>query len=42
MATPPTDLFTQPDETALWRTVLVRKGPEWRLLADEPEETGEN
>jgi putative transcriptional regulator len=42
VATPPTDLFTQPDETALWRTVLVRKGPEWRLLTDEPEETGEN
>jgi putative transcriptional regulator len=39
---PPTDLFTQPGDASLWRTVLMGKGSEWRLLADEPEETGNN
>jgi putative transcriptional regulator len=42
ISSPPTDLFAQPGDRALWRTVLIRKGAEWRLLADEPEETGEN
>jgi hypothetical protein len=26
----------------LWRELLAREGAEWRLLADEPEETGRN
>jgi putative transcriptional regulator len=39
---PPTDLFSRPGDADLWRTVLMGKGAEWRLLADEPEETGTN
>lgn len=33
----PEDLLTQRPSEALWRTVLGRVGPEWRLLADEPD-----
>jgi hypothetical protein len=29
-------------DASLWRTLLAREGAEWRLLADEPEETGQN
>jgi putative transcriptional regulator len=42
VVSPPTDLFTQPGDKELWRTVLGSKGDEWHLLADEPEETGNN
>jgi putative transcriptional regulator len=42
VAQPPADLFNEPGRPDLWRNVLLRAGPEWRLLADEPEETGEN
>ena len=38
----PEDLLTQPATDALWRSVLGREGPEWRLLADEPEHPEEN
>lgn len=39
---PPADLLSQPPGTALWRKILIREGPEWRLLANEPDEPGEN
>ena len=42
VAPPPPDLFTQPGDAALWRRVLSGQGAEWRLLADEPDEAGEN
>ncbi|HVW20204.1 MAG TPA: YqgE/AlgH family protein [Opitutaceae bacterium] len=42
VAQPPPDLFAQPGDKGLWRSVLLRAGPEWQLLADEPEEPGEN
>ena len=42
VVSPPTDLFSKPGDGKLWRDVLASKGPEWRLLADEPEETGTN
>ena len=42
IAQPPPDLFSREGDQQLWRTVLLRAGPEWRLLADEPEEPGEN
>ncbi len=38
----PTDLFSQPMDETLWRTLLVREGAEWQLLADEPDEPGKN
>lgn len=42
IAPPPPDLFTQPGDPALWRRVLMGQGTEWRLLAEEPDEAGEN
>jgi putative transcriptional regulator len=42
VAPPPADLFTQPGDVGLWRKVLTTQGPEWRLLADEPEAAEEN
>jgi putative transcriptional regulator len=42
VAPPPPDLFTQPGDAALWRRVLAGQGTEWRLLAEEPDEAGEN
>ena len=38
----PDDLLTQASDESLWRTVLGRAGPEWRLLADEPEHPEQN
>jgi putative transcriptional regulator len=38
----PPDLFRQPGDTILWRKTLGDVGAEWRLLADEPDEPGEN
>ena len=38
----PEDLLTQPSTDVLWRNVLGREGPEWRLLADEPEDPEQN
>ncbi len=38
----PEDLMTQEPDDSLWRTVLGRTGPEWRLLADEPEHPEQN
>ena len=38
----PEDLLTQVQDDSLWRTVLGRAGPEWRLLADEPENPEQN
>ena len=38
----PEDLLTQMQDDSLWRTVLGRAGPEWRLLAGEPEDTEQN
>jgi len=37
VASAPADLFTQLGDVTLWRKVLGREGPEWRLLADEPD-----
>lgn len=34
----PEDLLDHPQDEALWRQVLGRKGGRWRLLADEPDE----
>jgi putative transcriptional regulator len=42
VVTAPRDLFSLPMDASLWRTLLAREGAEWRLLADEPEETGQN
>jgi putative transcriptional regulator len=42
VVTAPPDLFNLPMDGSLWRTLLGREGAEWRLLADEPEETGQN
>ncbi len=33
----PADLFFQDEHEMLWRALLRRAGPEWRLMADEPE-----
>jgi len=38
----PTDLFAQPGDASLWRNSLSREGPDWRLLAEEPDEPGTN
>jgi putative transcriptional regulator len=37
VADAPTDLFDQAGDVSLWRSVLRREGPEWRMLADEPD-----
>lgn len=42
VVTAPPDLFNLPMDGTLWRELLAREGAEWRLLADEPEETGQN
>ena len=42
VVTAPPDLFALPLEDSLWRELLAREGAEWRLLANEPEETGQN
>lgn len=42
VSSPPADLFAQPGDLELWRSVLMRQGAEWRLLADEPDQPGEN
>jgi putative transcriptional regulator len=38
----PSDLFSQPADEALWRVFLGREGAEWRLMANEPDDPGEN
>lgn len=38
----PAGLLSQPPGTGLWRSVLGALGDEWRLLADEPEDTSLN
>jgi putative transcriptional regulator len=38
----PDDLLGQSQDTGLWRTILRRAGDEWRLLAEEPEDTSLN
>jgi putative transcriptional regulator len=38
----PEDLLQQPQDTGLWRAVLGSMGPDWKLLADEPENPAEN
>jgi putative transcriptional regulator len=42
VAAAPADIFKQVGDVNLWRSVLGREGPEWRLLADEPENPEEN
>jgi putative transcriptional regulator len=42
VVTAPPDLFELPLDHTLWRELLAREGAEWRLLAHEPEETGQN
>ncbi len=38
----PDDLMTQAQDETLWRTVLGREGPKWKLDAGEPEHPEEN
>ncbi len=38
----PDDLLGQSADARLWQTILAREGDEWRLLADEPEDTSLN
>jgi putative transcriptional regulator len=38
----PPGLLTQPQDQALWRTVLGGLGEQWRLAADEPDDTSLN
>lgn len=38
----PEDLLVHPQDDSLWRTVLGRKGAEWRLMAGEPEHPERN
>lgn len=38
----PADLLTHKQDERLWRLVLGAMGEEWRLLADEPEDTSLN
>jgi putative transcriptional regulator len=38
----PADLLTFPQDAGLWRNVLGNLGEEWRLLAEEPEDTSQN
>ena len=38
----PEDLLVQPQNDLLWKNVLGREGAEWRLMADEPEDTTQN
>jgi putative transcriptional regulator len=38
----PEDLLGHPQDTGLWREILGREGDEWRLLANEPEDTSLN
>lgn len=38
----PDDLLGQSHDAALWRTILGRVGEEWKLLAEEPEDTSLN
>jgi len=42
IADAPADLFAQPGDNSLWRTILGAEGVEWRLLADEPDDPAEN
>ena len=42
VADAPTDLFEQAGDVSLWRSVLRREGPEWRMLADEPDHPESN
>ncbi len=37
VAEAPRDLFAQPGDLSLWRSALAREGPEWQMLADEPD-----
>ena len=38
----PAELLSQPPGDGLWRTILGSMGEEWRLLAEEPEDTSLN
>ena len=38
----PEDLLVHPQDESLWRVVLSREGAEWKLLANEPDDPGEN
>jgi putative transcriptional regulator len=38
----PVDLLDHPQDDGLWRGVLGAVGEEWRLLADEPDDTSRN
>ena len=38
----PPDLFDQPGDHSLWRKSVSQQGPDWRLLADEPDEPDQN
>lgn len=38
----PSDLLARPSDASLWRSVLVREGAEWGLLADAPDDPEQN
>jgi len=38
----PAGLLGHPQDGRMWREVLGAMGEEWRLLADEPEDTSQN
>lgn len=42
VAAMPAGLMAQPADVSLWRRVLGGQGEEWRLLADEPDDTSLN
>jgi len=42
IASMPEDLMQKPQDTGLWRAVLGGMSPEWKLLADEPDNPEEN
>jgi len=36
------DVISHPQDESLWRRMLAAKGDEWRLLADEPDDSSQN
>lgn len=42
VARAPRDLFTRLGDVTLWRNVLAGEGPEWRLIAEEPDNPESN
>jgi len=38
----PEDIVAPPHDKSLWRRVLAAQGPEWKVLAEEPDDTSLN